>query len=118
MLIFPVCFSQEKRVSVCFSKPQGLGNCLLVPEKIFLLFIEEHGGLVIWFITLGSVVVHAVRVGELLFESFDIGRGWDGTYMGNPCQIEVYVWKLDWISTDAQEMKTRNERVGTVTLIK
>ena len=58
------------------------------------------------------------RWGELLFESFDIGRGWDGTYMGNPCQIEVYVWKLDWISTDAQEMKTRNERVGTVTLIK
>jgi gliding motility-associated-like protein len=58
------------------------------------------------------------RWGELIFESYDINNGWDGTYMGNEVQIDVYVWKLDWLSTNAQEQKTKNERTGTVSLIR
>jgi gliding motility-associated-like protein len=58
------------------------------------------------------------RWGELIFESFDINEGWDGTYMGNEVQIDVYVWKLDWLSTNSQEQKTKNERTGTVSLIR
>ncbi len=33
------------------------------------------------------------RWGELLFESMDIRRGWDGYYRGQPCKQDVYVWK-------------------------
>ena len=58
------------------------------------------------------------RWGEIIFESYDINNGWDGTYMGNEVQIDVYVWKLDWLSTNAQEQKTKNERIGTVSLIR
>jgi gliding motility-associated-like protein len=31
--------------------------------------------------------------GELLFESFDIKKGWDGYYKGSLCEQDVYVWK-------------------------
>jgi gliding motility-associated-like protein len=58
------------------------------------------------------------RWGELIFESYNIENGWDGTYKGNEVQIDVYLWKLDWLSTDAQEQKTKNQRVGTVSLIR
>ena len=33
------------------------------------------------------------RWGELIFESFDIKKGWDGYYRGQLCQQDVYVWK-------------------------
>ena len=58
------------------------------------------------------------RWGELIFESYDINNGWDGTYMGNEVQISAYVWKVDWLSTNSQEQKTKNERTGTVSLIR
>jgi gliding motility-associated-like protein len=34
------------------------------------------------------------RWGELVFESNDITKGWDGSFKGQPCQSDVYVWKL------------------------
>ena len=34
------------------------------------------------------------RWGEQVFESNDITKGWDGTYKGQACQSDVYVWKL------------------------
>jgi len=34
------------------------------------------------------------RWGELIFETNDINKGWDGFYKGRICQIGVYVWKL------------------------
>lgn len=33
------------------------------------------------------------RWGELIFESFDVKKGWDGYYRGQLCQQDVYVWK-------------------------
>ena len=35
------------------------------------------------------------RWGELIFESFDTSIGWDGLYRGEPCQQDVYVWKVN-----------------------
>ena len=32
--------------------------------------------------------------GEKLFESKDVSNGWDGTYMGKPCQEGVYICKI------------------------
>ena len=34
------------------------------------------------------------RFGELVFETSDIGKGWDGTFRGKPQQIGNYVWSL------------------------
>lgn len=54
------------------------------------------------------------RWGELLFESFDIDRGWDGYYRGELCQQDVYVWKIYIRWWDGQ---TFND-VGDVTLLR
>lgn len=54
------------------------------------------------------------RWGELIFESTEVNRGWDGTYMGEPCQQDVYVWKVRAKFTDGREI----QRAGDVTLIR
>lgn len=53
------------------------------------------------------------RWGELIFESYDIKKGWDGYYKGQLCQQDVYVWEA--------HAKLNNGRLysktGDVTLI-
>lgn len=34
------------------------------------------------------------RWNELLYESKDSNTGWDGTYKGNQCKQDIYIWKL------------------------
>jgi gliding motility-associated-like protein len=34
------------------------------------------------------------RWGEQVFDSNDITKGWDGSFKGEPCKSDVYVWKL------------------------
>jgi gliding motility-associated-like protein len=55
------------------------------------------------------------RWGELIFETDQIGQGWDGTYRGNMCQDGVYTWKLKVMNsvTDRKE-----EHVGHVSLLR
>jgi gliding motility-associated-like protein len=51
--------------------------------------------------------------GELLFESNDVNRGWDGYYSGLLVKQDVYVWKVK-----AKFIDGRNyEKSGDVTLI-
>jgi gliding motility-associated-like protein len=33
------------------------------------------------------------RWGELIFETFDVRKGWDGYYRGRPAKQDVYAWK-------------------------
>lgn len=54
------------------------------------------------------------RWGELIFESFDTAIGWDGYYRGDPCQQEVYVWKVEGKFSDG----SRFSKVGDVTLLR
>lgn len=54
------------------------------------------------------------RWGNLLFESSDITKGWDGTYKGTIVQEDVYVWKINY--TDQQGKKFR--MIGHVSLIR
>lgn len=54
------------------------------------------------------------RWGELIFETNDIGTGWDGYYRGKPCQQDVYVWKIKGEYVTGQSFS----KVGDVTLIK
>jgi gliding motility-associated-like protein len=53
------------------------------------------------------------RWGELIFESDEVRRGWDGYYRGKLCQQDVYVWKA---SVKLNTGKTYNG-VGDVTLL-
>ncbi len=51
--------------------------------------------------------------GELLFESNDVNRGWDGYYRDELVKQDVYVWKVRATFVDGQNI----ERSGDVTLI-
>ncbi len=55
------------------------------------------------------------RWGNLIFETNDVDQGWNGTYKGKPCQIDVYVYKLEY--KDMVEYE-HHEKVGRVTLVK
>lgn len=54
------------------------------------------------------------RWGNLIYQSNDITKGWDGTYKNNECQQDVYVWRIIW--TDAQQRK--HKMMGHVNLIR
>lgn len=51
--------------------------------------------------------------GELLFESTDVGIGWDGYYKGQLCKQDVYAWKVQARFSDGQEVI----KAGDVTLL-
>jgi len=54
------------------------------------------------------------RWGELIYESTEVNRGWDGYYQGELCKQDVYVWKVKAKFTDGREV----QRAGDVTLIR
>lgn len=54
------------------------------------------------------------RWGNLLFESKDITKGWDGTFHNQICQEDVYVWRI--LYTDEQSKK--HKMIGHVSLIR
>jgi gliding motility-associated-like protein len=55
------------------------------------------------------------RWGEKVFESFDSGFIWDGTYKGAPQPPGVYVYTLD-ITLNDSDQSIHNK--GTITLIR
>jgi gliding motility-associated-like protein len=54
------------------------------------------------------------RWGELIFESDDIERRWDGTYKGIPSPIDTYVWKVQ--ATELSGFK--RQAIGHVNLVR
>ena len=54
------------------------------------------------------------RWGKRVFQTFDLKNGWDGKFNGEPCQNEVYVWKIK-VSSLSGEMKEMN---GHITLLR
>ncbi|MFT3885777.1 MAG: PKD domain-containing protein [Flavobacteriales bacterium] len=54
------------------------------------------------------------RWGELVFESNDIRRGWDGYYRGHISQQDVYVYKMQVRFVDDKQV----ERMGDLTLFR
>jgi len=55
------------------------------------------------------------RWGELLFESNDINKGWNGSYKNESCQQGVYIWTIVYEGINQPGKATLK---GTVTLIK
>ncbi|MFZ6050886.1 PKD domain-containing protein [Halocola ammonii] len=54
------------------------------------------------------------RWGELLFQTDNVNRGWDGYYQGELCKQDVYVWKVRAKFSDGREI----EEAGDVTLLR
>jgi gliding motility-associated-like protein len=54
------------------------------------------------------------RWGNLIFESKDILKGWDGTYQNHLCQEDVYVWRMTYTDSHGKRMKL----IGSVSLIR
>jgi PKD repeat protein len=52
--------------------------------------------------------------GELIFESYDIKKGWDGYYKGSLCEQDVYVWKAFATFRDGSKFA----QTGDVTLLR
>lgn len=55
------------------------------------------------------------RWGELVFESYSLSQGWDGTYKNQFAKSDVYVWKIKVTDSVNGEKK---EFVGHVTLLR
>ncbi|MFM7726894.1 MAG: PKD domain-containing protein [Flavobacteriales bacterium] len=51
--------------------------------------------------------------GELLFESIDIDKGWDGYYRGKLVKQDVYVWKVEAKFVNGQKY----DKAGDVTIL-
>jgi gliding motility-associated-like protein len=54
------------------------------------------------------------RWGEKVFQSYDPGFRWDGTYKGKPCPIGVYAYQLDLLFSNGTSVHNK----GAVTLLK
>ena len=54
------------------------------------------------------------RWGELVFESFDVKRGWDGWYRDTPAKQDVYAWKAYAKFSSGEETTLK----GDVTLLR
>ncbi|MBR9859460.1 PKD domain-containing protein [bacterium] len=71
------------------------------------------------FVTPGLYIVdyHCMiynRWGELVFESFDYYHRWDGTYKGEPCQMDAYMVIVESTGVD----RVKQVHHGTVTLVR
>ncbi|MCX6272850.1 MAG: gliding motility-associated C-terminal domain-containing protein, partial [Bacteroidetes bacterium] len=55
------------------------------------------------------------RWGELIFESNDIYKGWDGTFKGGDCKQDVYTWTISYTGVSK---KRQGKLTGTVTLLR
>lgn len=54
------------------------------------------------------------RWSEVLYHTNDISRGWDGTYKGNPCKENTYVYMISTIDI----FETNRFYIGYLTIIK
>jgi len=55
------------------------------------------------------------RWGSLIFKTDDLQKGWDGSFDGNPCQEDVYVWKVEF--DNAGDHHEPHKMIGHVTLV-
>ena len=55
------------------------------------------------------------RWGELIFQSFNAEKGWDGYFNGKLCTVGTYTWKIEFKTTRNDE---RVMRVGHVNILR
>lgn len=55
------------------------------------------------------------RWGEIIFESYDINRGWNGNFGNMVCQNGVYIWKIEF---KLEKNDERVEEIGHIVILK
>jgi gliding motility-associated-like protein len=58
------------------------------------------------------------RWGDLIFRTNNLYEGWDGTYKGEDCQIDVYLYKISYDYLTEFESKKSKQETGRVTLLR
>jgi gliding motility-associated-like protein len=58
------------------------------------------------------------RWGELLYETNDLTKGWDGTFKDKDCPIDAYVWVVNFSGYAEDGSLQTKIKVGTVTLLR
>ena len=58
------------------------------------------------------------RWGEMIFESNDIFKGWDGTYKDSPAPCDVYVYIITYHAQGSSAINKEGLLRGTVTLVR
>ena len=58
------------------------------------------------------------RWGQQIFTSSNLDNWWDGTFMGRPCQIDVYVWKAKYSFNNENGGLEEKSVLGRVSLIR
>lgn len=64
-------------------------------------------------VTRFSMIVYN-RLGQKIFESNDINKGWDGSYKGNQQSMDTYVWMISLMDAQGKGQQAR----GTVVLVR
>jgi gliding motility-associated-like protein len=54
------------------------------------------------------------RAGNLVFQTTKDGEGWDGTYKGKTVDSGVFVWMIEYTTTDDKPAMEK----GTITVIR
>jgi gliding motility-associated-like protein len=55
------------------------------------------------------------RWGQLIYKTNDTEAGWDGTFNGKECSLDVYVWKCEFKNLETSQ---KESHVGHVTILK
>ena len=55
--------------------------------------------------------------GQLIYMSNDMGDGWDGTFNGSPCQMDVYTYFMSYAASGLKGIESKMI-VGTFALIR
>ena len=98
-IVIPTAFTPGEGGNGGFYDPSDLGNDVFYP---FVEHVDEF------------LMRIYNRWGELIFESTDVRRGWDGNYRGQPSPQDAYVYQL-WVRfVDGREV----ERNGDITLLR
>ncbi len=56
------------------------------------------------------------RWGEMIFKTNDVNEGWDGTINGKNCQMDVYVYQIDYSYNSEFKGLIQKQNIGTFTL--
>jgi gliding motility-associated-like protein len=82
-------------------------------------FSPNHDGINDFFnIIPANIVSYDLKIydrwGEMVFETTDVSKSWDGTYKGKDCQQDNYVYYATGVKKDQQPFSLK----GTVTLVR
>jgi len=62
------------------------------------------------------------RWGDLVFESSEMNRAWDGNFRGEPASCDVYTWVMEWdytyLTHESNPMTMRGKKQGMVVLLR